>query len=292
MAYPPIPKPKRDDAQIVLRKAITEALEGVLLRIPELVAKAVSKEHSRVVMDSQDTAKRVVKALEELELPAPQVNVEAPTVVLDTKPLEKGQEAVEKAVLEAVEAFQKQQTLEDALVTLIERMRDDKKLWLNVRMTDGKKFLDKFSESLVVGVNTSALAKENTLQDIKTALSTKVTTSGLSEQPVRVNLPFTPKITQFGLSATGTIVSAVPGKRIKVYHINLGASAATGFMFRDGGAGQPVPGLLPFAANGGEAPTVNPPAFLFATTAGNSLDAVITASGVAGWIAYWDDDTT
>lgn len=96
------------------------------------------------------------------------------------------------------------------------------------------------------------------------------------------------------LTATGTVIAAVSGRRLKVYQYaiqsrNDGMTAR----FRDGTAGSNLG--LEWSLNtreGVSSGPVNPPAFLFATTAGNSLDAVLSGTGTV-WIevSYWDDDT-
>lgn len=92
------------------------------------------------------------------------------------------------------------------------------------------------------------------------------------------------------LSSTGTVVNAVVGKRIKVYGIKLVVSAALVVNFRSGGS-TALEGTQSLGINGGYAEAVNPPAFLFGTTAGESLDLVITGVGtIAGRVSYWDDD--
>jgi hypothetical protein len=96
----------------------------------------------------------------------------------------------------------------------------------------------------------------------------------------------------FSLSATGNVVSVVAGKRIKVFAVKLVVSAAISVNWRDGASGD-LEGAQPYAANGGYTESVNPPGFLFATTAGNPLALVITGSGTAsGRVSYWDDDAT
>lgn len=94
------------------------------------------------------------------------------------------------------------------------------------------------------------------------------------------------------LGATGTVINAVSTKRIKVFAVKLVVSAAVSVSFRDG-ASTGLEGAQPLAANGGFVESVNPPAFLFGTTAGNSLDLVISGAGtVVGRVSYWDDDAT
>lgn len=98
------------------------------------------------------------------------------------------------------------------------------------------------------------------------------------------------KSAAFSLSVTGTVVSAVASKRLKVYAVKLFVSTALTINFRDGAStnlegGQLVPT--------GFVETVKPPEFLFATTAGNSLDLVIVGVGTAaGRVSYWDSDAT
>jgi hypothetical protein len=104
--------------------------------------------------------------------------------------------------------------------------------------------------------------------------------------------PKTLKTAAFSLSATGSVVSAVTSKRIKVFAIKLSASAAISVKWRDG-ASTDLEGFQPLAANGGYVETVQPNAFLLATSAGNSLDLVISGTGTAsGRVSYWDDDAT
>lgn len=98
------------------------------------------------------------------------------------------------------------------------------------------------------------------------------------------------KSVPFSISSTATVISAVPGKRIKVYATKLSVTAAIAVNFRDG-ASTALEGALTLGINGGYTESVDPPNFLFATTAGNSLDLVITGVGTAaGRISYWDDD--
>ena len=93
------------------------------------------------------------------------------------------------------------------------------------------------------------------------------------------------------LSSTGTVVSLVSSKRIKVYAIKLVVSAALIINFRSGGS-TALEGTQSLGINGGYTESVNPPSFLFGTTAGESLDLVITGVGtVAGRVSYWDDDS-
>lgn len=100
------------------------------------------------------------------------------------------------------------------------------------------------------------------------------------------------KSAPFSLSATGTIVSGVASRRIKVFAVKLITSAAVAVNFRDGAATD-LEGLQPLSANAGYIESVFPSAYLFATSAGNGLDLVISGTGtVAGRVSYWDTDAT
>lgn len=97
------------------------------------------------------------------------------------------------------------------------------------------------------------------------------------------------KSAAFSITATGTIISAVAGKRIRVYALAYISGGIASFNFRDG-ASTNIEGAFAHAANSGRVENVNPPAFLFATTSGNSLDAVYSGAGtVAGRISYWEE---
>lgn len=115
-------------------------------------------------------------------------------------------------------------------------------------------------------------------------------TTGAANVNVRNTL--TVQSAAFTLSSTGTVVAAVPTMRIKVFAIILDASSALSCNWRDG-ASTALEGSMAFAANGGYTRTVNPPHFIYGTTAGNSLDLVVSGGGTAsGSVSYWATDTT
>ncbi len=94
------------------------------------------------------------------------------------------------------------------------------------------------------------------------------------------------------INATGHVVPAVTGKKIKVYAVKLIVSAAISINFRDGAATD-LEGSMSLTANAGYVESVTPPFFLFCTAAGNDLDLVIVGAGtVTGRISYWDNDAT
>lgn len=103
------------------------------------------------------------------------------------------------------------------------------------------------------------------------------------------------KTAAVALTATGTVVAAVTGKRIKVYRYAIQSRNDTMTVrFRDGGAGSAI-GMewLLNTREGVSSGAVDPPNFLFATTAGNSLDAIVSGTGTV-WVEvqYFDDDAT
>ena len=104
------------------------------------------------------------------------------------------------------------------------------------------------------------------------------------------NVAKTLKSVAFSLSSTGTLITGVTGKVIKVYSAKAIVSAALAINFRDG-ASTDIEGAMPLAANGGYIESVTPPHFLFKTSKDNSLDLVITGTGtVSGRLSYFDDD--
>jgi hypothetical protein len=94
----------------------------------------------------------------------------------------------------------------------------------------------------------------------------------------------------FDVSASGVVIPAVSGRRIKVYAIKLITDAPVSVAFRDG-ATDLLEGMQDYLANAGYIDNIQPPAFLFATSAGNALHLAITGAGnVSGRISYWSDD--
>lgn len=97
------------------------------------------------------------------------------------------------------------------------------------------------------------------------------------------------------LSATGDVIAAVPTKLLKIYHYAIQARSDTSTVqFRDGAAGSFLGlrwGLN--AREGASGAGVDAARFLFATTAGNALQAVITGGNpVDIEVSYWDDDAS
>lgn len=98
------------------------------------------------------------------------------------------------------------------------------------------------------------------------------------------------KTAAFTLGATGTVVPAVTGKRIKVYAVVRSFTAIVGCNFRSG-ATTSLEGPIKGLANTSLVEVVNPDNYLFATAPGQSLDLVLSGNGVNGRVSYWDDDT-
>jgi len=104
--------------------------------------------------------------------------------------------------------------------------------------------------------------------------------------------PKTLKTSAFTLGATGTVVAAVPGRKIKVYSVKLYTSTTVSLVvnFRDGNT-TAIEGPHAIAGTSGYTETINPPYSLFTTSSGTSLDLVTSGSGtVAGRVSYWDND--
>lgn len=99
---------------------------------------------------------------------------------------------------------------------------------------------------------------------------------------------------KFSLTSTGTVITAVPFTRFKVCAAKLIVSAAISVNWRStiatpaGTTSTELEGAQAFAANGGSVECVTPPAFLFTTDYGASLDLLISGAGtVAGRLTYW-----
>ncbi len=88
------------------------------------------------------------------------------------------------------------------------------------------------------------------------------------------------------------VVAAVATKRIKVYSYAVQATGTVNVYLRDGGAGSALTLTWNLQAREGASVSgVNPPAFLFGTTAGNALQVVLSAAVTVGIeVTYWDDD--
>ena len=99
------------------------------------------------------------------------------------------------------------------------------------------------------------------------------------------------KTAAFTLSATGTVVPAVAGKRIKVFAVKMSFTNTIGAGFRSG-ASTLLEGSVRGIKDSNLTESVTPTAFLFATAAGQSLDLVLSGNGVEGRVSYWDDDAT
>lgn len=96
------------------------------------------------------------------------------------------------------------------------------------------------------------------------------------------------------LTSTGVVIAATPGTRIKVCVAKLICSGAQTINWRStlatpaGATSTELEGAQSFAANGGSVEAVTPPAFLFTTDYGASLDLLISGAGtVAGRITFW-----
>lgn len=144
-----------------------------------------------------------------------------------------------------------------------------------------------------------AMSEENFAHTIRAVMASKQLDGTFVNAGVAAPFPCldsgsgkTLKSAAFNLAATGTVVAAVAGKRIKVYSAKLVTrNNDLDANFRSGAA-TALEGPQFFLKGGGYVETVNPPAFLFATTAGERLDLVLSGDGASGRVSYWDDDAT
>ena len=99
----------------------------------------------------------------------------------------------------------------------------------------------------------------------------------------------TAKISQ-NTSGDNEIVSAVSGKKIKVYVVVLNVAGTVSCKWRS--ATNDLTGAMPLQAREGYTVSVAPPAFVLVTNQGEALNLNLSAAVFAyGWVAYWDDDS-
>jgi hypothetical protein len=90
----------------------------------------------------------------------------------------------------------------------------------------------------------------------------------------------------FDLAATGTIVTGIAGQMIRVYAIKLAATAELTCYFQDGLL-NPIEGGILLSEKAGYVESVDPPAYLFSTSAGESLVLEMDKGNVTGRVSYW-----
>ena len=99
----------------------------------------------------------------------------------------------------------------------------------------------------------------------------------------------------FNSSGDNTVISAVTGKKLKIYFFKLRATTANKvtLIFQDGAGGSELwreAIQTPTAVIGGTNEGVTPPAWLFKTTAGNLLNINSSLAITIDWsIAYWEE---
>lgn len=97
------------------------------------------------------------------------------------------------------------------------------------------------------------------------------------------------------LTASGNVVASVSSKVIKVFSYTI-QSLTDGMtiLLEDGSGGTDLSGAYSLNAREGIVEgAVNPPAFLFKTSATTALYATITGTGtVKIAVSYWDDDAS
>lgn len=96
------------------------------------------------------------------------------------------------------------------------------------------------------------------------------------------------------LTVTGEVIALVATKKLKIFSYAIQSrNDSMTVQFRDGTAGNLI-GLrwTLNAREGAVGPATDPPTFLFNTTAGNNLQAVITGTGTIDIeVSYFDDDS-
>lgn len=98
------------------------------------------------------------------------------------------------------------------------------------------------------------------------------------------------------LTGTGDVVAAVTDRRIKVYHYEVQSeNDGMSVQFRDGASGAFLGIKWLFDAREGCMASPGLPTedrlYIFATTAGNALRAVISGAGTVNIaVSYWDED--
>jgi len=136
-----------------------------------------------------------------------------------------------------------------------------------------------------------------TIQPVSIASAAPISTiAGTVAVNVRNNI-FTHKTARVEVGGAGnyTIVSAVTGKRIKVYGANVQAErgGTVPVTWMDGTA--PMAGTQTYVDREGFVMVVNPPSFIFAPQPGTALVAHVgtilnSGGGFRGWVSYWDND--
>jgi hypothetical protein len=101
----------------------------------------------------------------------------------------------------------------------------------------------------------------------------------------RVNSP-TIYTADIDLAASGTIVTGVAGQRIRVFAVKLAVTVELTCYFQDGIVGQIEGGIL-LSEKAGYIESVNPPAYLFSTSAGEDLILEMDKGNVTGRVSYW-----
>jgi len=106
------------------------------------------------------------------------------------------------------------------------------------------------------------------------------------------NGPRTIRHAPINVTTTGdnSIVALVASRLIKVFAINLSSTGTVTTEWRSNTT--PLTGGTPFEAREGYTIAVTPPAYLFATVAGQTLNLNLSGTiPVDGFVSYWDDDT-
>lgn len=130
---------------------------------------------------------------------------------------------------------------------------------------------------LPVNVNNMPAA-DRTVDSIAAALQTGALMNG--------NVPLTPKFAKIAVAASGTIVAAVAGKKIRVIAWDLVCNGAVNAKWQSHVTPTDLTGLYYFSANDGIAKSFSPFGY-FETVAGEALDLNLSAAiAVGGSLVY------
>ena len=172
---------------VALRKALGESLTPILTDIPTEIATAVAKGMEKYptptvyTMDPEKMAESISRSIGKIQ--QPNVTVDVPDVVRlhpETVKALGNNEDLERSVEKlatAVSMIKKDEGT--GIRALAEEMMKNPEVWFNFRLVDGKSFIDKMSETIMVGMGGANVAKDATLRAIQSLLAQPLSVSGI-----------------------------------------------------------------------------------------------------------------